>query len=93
MGHPEKSTPKLICEELFADKAIFDTYDGQRIEITKGFFGGYFEGFESIKWKAYGIVPLKIENTDPVSGVLVTSIEKRVAKDGDNNGFPLPCLW
>ena len=70
------------CEELFANEAIFDTYDGKRIKMTKGFFGGYFEGFESIKWKAYGIVPLKIENTDPVSGVLVTSVEKRVAKDG-----------
>ena len=54
----------------------------KRNKMTKGFFGGYFEGFESIKWKAYGIVPLKIENTDPVSGVLVTSVEKRVAKDG-----------
>ena len=32
--------------------------------------------------KAYGIVPLKIENTDPESGVLVTATEKRVSKDG-----------
>lgn len=70
------------CEEIFAEGAVFDTYDGQRIKMEDGFFQGYFDAFESISWKAYGIVPLKIENTDPESGVLVTSIEKRVGKDG-----------
>ena len=50
--------------------------------MVDGFFQEYFDTFESISWKAYGIVPLKIENTDPQSGVLVTSIEKRVGKDG-----------
>jgi hypothetical protein len=70
------------CEEIFAENAVFDTYDGQRIELVDGFFQEYFDTFESISWKAYGIVPLKIENTDPQSGVLVTSIEKRVGKDG-----------
>ena len=70
------------CQEVFAENAVFDTYDGQKIEMKDGFFEGYFDGFESISWKAYGIVPLKIENTDPQSGVLVTSIEKRVGKDG-----------
>ena len=70
------------CQEVFAENAVFDTYNGQRIEMNDGFFEGYFDGFESISWKAYGIVPLKIENTDPQSGVLVTSIEKRVGKDG-----------
>ena len=70
------------CQEFFAKDAVFDTYDGQRIEMTDGFFDSYFVNFESIKWKAYGIVPLKIENTDPESGVLVTATEKRVSKDG-----------
>jgi hypothetical protein len=70
------------CQEFFAEDAVFDTYDGQRIEMTDGFFDSYFVNFESIKWKAYGIVPLKIENTDPESGVLVTATEKRVSKDG-----------
>ena len=76
-GQDEKA-----CEEIFAENAVFDTYDGQRIELVDGFFQEYFDTFESISWKAYGIVPLKIENTDPQSGVLVTSIEKRVGKDG-----------
>jgi hypothetical protein len=50
--------------------------------MTDSFFDSYFENFESMEWKAYGIVPLKIENTDPESGVLVTATEKRVSKDG-----------
>ncbi|MGA0042748.1 MAG: hypothetical protein ACO3HC_06810 [Flavobacteriaceae bacterium] len=70
------------CQEVFAENAVYDSYDGQRIEMNESFFENYFESFESISWKAYGIVPLKIENTDPESGVLVTSIEKRVGKDG-----------
>jgi hypothetical protein len=38
--------------------------------------------FKSVEWKISGIVPIKIAYTDPVSGVIVTSTEKRVAKDG-----------
>lgn len=70
------------CQDFFAENAVFDSYDGQRIEMNDGFFESYFKQYESISWKAYGIVPLKIENTDPASGVIVTSIEKRVGKDG-----------
>jgi hypothetical protein len=73
---------KKHVRKFFAENAVFDSYVGQRIEMNEGFFESYFECFESISWKAYGIVPLKIENTDPQSGVLVTSIEKRVGKDG-----------
>lgn len=70
------------CQDFFAENAVFDSYDGQRVEMNNGFFESYFKQYESISWKAYGIVPLKIENTDPASGVIVTSIEKRVGKDG-----------
>lgn len=70
------------CQDFFAENAVFDSYDGQRVEMNDGFFESYFKQYESISWKAYGIVPLKIENTDPASGVIVTSIEKRVGKDG-----------
>ena len=30
------------CQEFFAEDAVFDTYDGQRIEMTDGFFDSYF---------------------------------------------------
>ena len=35
-----------------------------------------------MSWKPYAIVPLKIRNTDAASGVIVTSIEKRVSSNG-----------
>lgn len=70
------------CQSLFAENAIFDAYDGVRHTMGAGFFESYFENYESVNWKAYGIVPLKIQNTDPASGVLVSATEKRVAKDG-----------
>ena len=76
-GQDEKA-----CEKIFTENAVFDSCGGQRIEMNEGFFESYFESIESISWKVYGIVPLKIENTDPQSGVLVTSIEKHVGKDG-----------
>ena len=40
------------------------------------------DGYTSLDWKIWGILPFKIANTDPVSGILVTSTEKRIAKDG-----------
>jgi len=42
----------------------------------------YFKDYKSVSWKPYSIVPLKINNTDPASGVIVTSREKRVMKNG-----------
>ena len=54
------------CQALFAENAIFDAYDGVRHTMSAGFFDSYFENYESVTWKAYGIVPLKIQNTHPV---------------------------
>ena len=42
----------------------------------------WFDQSESIEWKPWSIVPLKIYDTDPLAGVTVYSTEKRVGKDG-----------
>ena len=70
------------CQEFFAENAVFDSYDGTRIQMSKGIFKSYFDTYESLNQKIYSIVPLKIQNTDPKSGVIVSSVEKRVSKDG-----------
>lgn len=70
------------CQAFFAENAVFDAYDGERYTMSAEFFKSYFENYESVIWKAYGIIPLKIQNTDPASGVLVSATEKRVSKDG-----------
>tara|TARA_B100000767_G_scaffold157895_1_gene148354 strand:+ start:217 stop:363 length:147 start_codon:yes stop_codon:yes gene_type:complete len=41
-----------------------------------------FDTYIELSWEIYTIVPLKIQNTDPESGVTVFSIEKRVLDDG-----------
>ena len=41
-----------------------------------------FAEFKSLDWKPGLILPFKLQNTDPVSGIIVYSSEKRVLKDG-----------
>ena len=43
----------------------------------------YFDSYDSINWKPYSIVPLKIEDTDPASRLEVYGIEKRMMKNGE----------
>jgi hypothetical protein len=35
-----------------------------------------------LEWKPTYIIPFKLKDTDPVSGIMVYSTEKRVSKDG-----------
>jgi hypothetical protein len=70
------------CVELFADKVKITDFDGNKAVIDKNDLRKMVEGYTSLDWKIWGILPFKIENTDPVSGILVTSSEKRVSKDG-----------
>lgn len=70
------------CIELFADKVKITDFDGNKAVIDKNDLRKMVEGYTSLDWKIWGILPFKIENTDPVSGILVTSSEKRVSKDG-----------
>ena len=42
----------------------------------------WFDETETIEWKPWLVVPLKIYDTDPLAAVTVYSTEKRVGKDG-----------
>ena len=66
----------------FAETSIMNDYQGNRIEFTDASWPNVFKGLRSVAWKPYAIVPLKIRNTDAASGVIVTSIEKRVSSNG-----------
>jgi hypothetical protein len=41
-----------------------------------------FAEFKSLDWKPGFILPFKVKDTDPASGIIVFSNEKRVMKDG-----------
>ena len=67
---------------FFAEKVKITDFDGNKLELTKKDLSQMMDGYTSLDWKINGILPIKIAYTDPVSGVFVTSTEKRVAKDG-----------
>ena len=70
------------CKTFFVDGASLNGADGSIVKFTYEMWGSYFEEYSEINWKPYSIVPLKIYDTDPASGVSVLGIEKRVFKDG-----------
>lgn len=70
------------CSEAFADNAVLLDAEGTKTVMTKEVWAQVFEDLSEVSWKVYSIVPVKIQNTDPESGVTVFSREKRVSKDG-----------
>ncbi|MFM1820643.1 MAG: hypothetical protein RLZZ402_1002 [Bacteroidota bacterium] len=67
---------------FFAEKVKITDFDGNKLELTKKDLSQMMDGYTSLDWKFTSILPIKIAYTDPVSGVFVTSTEKRVSKDG-----------
>lgn len=72
----------VTCALLFADNFTMEQADGKKIEMKKSDLAEYFSTMKSVNWQLYSIVPLKIANTDPASGVMVSSRETRNMKDG-----------
>ena len=70
------------CSQAFAVKAIMNGHDGMQATLSKKDWYGMFDSYQSVEWKPYSIAPLKIEDTDPISGATVLSREKRIYKDG-----------
>lgn len=68
--------------EMGADEIKMVDFDGNKSVLKKSDWPAYFAMFKSLDWKPNMILPIKITNTDPVSGVWVLSMEKRVLKDG-----------
>ncbi|MEI7588372.1 MAG: nuclear transport factor 2 family protein [Chitinophagia bacterium] len=50
--------------------------------LAKDFFAKAFSGVQSYNWKVNMIIPYKLTDTDPESGILVNATSKQVAKDG-----------
>ncbi len=73
--------PKAYAD-LLADEVIVEEYDGTKIKLTKDMIPGLFAMYTSLDWKPGLILPFKIKDTDPASGIIVISNEKRVLKDG-----------
>ena len=67
---------------FFADKINITDFDGNKIVLENKDLHLLMDPYSSLDWKIWGILPFKIAETDPVSGIFVTATEKRVLKDG-----------
>jgi hypothetical protein len=68
--------------DIIADEVSIEAYDGTKSKLTKAMLPAEFAQYKSLDWKPGLILPFKLTNTDPASGILVYSSEKRVLKDG-----------
>ena len=66
----------------FADEWTFKAATGGTSQRTSEGMKSVFDNLDSVTWTPFSMVPLKIKDTDPGSGVTVYSTEKRVKKDG-----------
>lgn len=70
------------CASFCVEKVNLTDFDGNKVVTTPKDWEDYFAGFTSVNWEIKTIVPIRIKDTDPSSGVFVVSIETRVSKDG-----------
>ncbi len=68
--------------DIIANEVSIEAYDGTKSKLTKEMLPAEFAQYKSLDWKPGLILPFKLTNTDPASGILVYSSEKRVLKDG-----------
>ena len=89
-GSVKKITPSWMVvdagNKLDADgfmKFMTDpfTFNGQEYSLKD--VKELFAARESQEWKPWAILPIKISNTDPVSGIIVYSTAEVVGKSGD----------
>jgi hypothetical protein len=70
------------CMSLSADKIKITDFDGNKVVMTPKDWEAYFAQYQSLNWEIHAIVPIRIKDTDPSSGVFVVATETRVSKDG-----------
>ncbi len=69
-------------QAIMADAIMIEGFDGTKIKFTKEMVPAMFAEYASLDWKPGFILPFKVKDTDPASGIIVFSNEKRVLKDG-----------
>ena len=69
-------------QALMADAIKIEGFDGTVVNFTKDMVPAMFAEYKSLDWKPGFILPFKVKDTDPASGIIVFSNEKRVSKDG-----------
>ena len=70
------------CSAILAEKVKLHDFDGNIITLTRDMVPAIFAEYKSLDWQPLSMIPLKMTDTDPTSGIIVNAMEKRVLKDG-----------
>lgn len=68
--------------KFFADSLKYYHSNGKFEKISNKNWIKYFDNTKSVNWKINGILPYKISDTDPISGIMVSANIKWEMKDG-----------
>jgi ketosteroid isomerase-like protein len=68
--------------KYFDDTVSITTNEGRKFKMTNSQWATIFDDVESVEWKLSMIIPGKITNSDPASGIIVLSNFKEKKKDG-----------
>jgi len=68
--------------KYFDDTVSITNNEGRKSKMINSQWANIFDNFESVEWKLGMIIPGKITNTDPESGIVVLSNFKEKRKDG-----------
>ena len=68
--------------KYFDDTVNITTNEGRKLKIANSQWANIFDDIQSIEWKLGMIIPGKITNTDPESGIIVLSSFKEKRTDG-----------
>ncbi len=68
--------------KYFDDTVSITNNEGRKSKMINSQWVNIFDNFESVEWKLGMIIPGKITNTDPESGIVVLSNFKEKRKDG-----------
>jgi len=67
---------------FFAESVDYYHSNGKFEKVSNKKWETFFDDKKSVNWKVNGIIPFKISDTDPVSGIIVSATAKWVMKDG-----------
>ena len=70
------------CLSLTTEKVKYTDFEGNKMVMTQQDWEGFFAQHQSVNWVIKSIVPIRIKDSDPSSGVIVMGTETRVSKDG-----------
>lgn len=76
-----------------ANDMIFEGNDGSSITISLDDWDEIFASRTSQEWKPWAMIPIKIEDTDPASGVIVMSTAEINYKNGTSWKANLSEIW